>query len=186
MTSRPFSQFLHTFSLTAALTGACLFSIACDSLPGTKRTQGAVIGGATGAAAGAVIASEEDRTLGAIIGAVIGAGGGYVVGREMEKSEIKAVEATAPRNAFTAEDVARSASADLDKDGNVTIAELVALDGAGLTDAEIIARVELTDVVFTLDQSQRQTLLDRGNSQNVVDRLGTVNREARPIGSPRV
>ncbi|MCU7547904.1 glycine zipper domain-containing protein [Chitinophagaceae bacterium LB-8] len=52
----------------------------------SKSAKGAVIGGATGAAAGAVI-NKKNRVMGAVIGGVLGAGGGYVIGRDMDKKD---------------------------------------------------------------------------------------------------
>ena len=52
----------------------------------SKAAKGAIIGGAGGAATGAVI-NKKNRAAGAVIGAVIGAGGGYVVGRKMDKKD---------------------------------------------------------------------------------------------------
>jgi hypothetical protein len=52
----------------------------------SKAAKGAVIGGASGAAAGAVI-NKKNRAMGAVIGGVIGAGGGYVIGRGMDKKD---------------------------------------------------------------------------------------------------
>ena len=58
---------------------------ACKQLPGNEKTQGAVIGGAGGAAAGAIIA-KNNRLLGALIGGALGAGGGYLIGAQVEKT----------------------------------------------------------------------------------------------------
>jgi hypothetical protein len=52
----------------------------------SKAAKGAVIGGATGAAAGAVI-NKKNRAAGAVIGGVLGAGGGYVIGRGIDKKD---------------------------------------------------------------------------------------------------
>ena len=52
----------------------------------SKAAKGAVIGGAVGAAGGAVI-NKKNRAAGAVIGGVIGAGGGYVLGRKMDKKD---------------------------------------------------------------------------------------------------
>ena len=52
----------------------------------SKAAKGAVIGGAGGAIAGAVI-NKKNRAAGAVIGGVIGAGGGYVIGRKMDKKD---------------------------------------------------------------------------------------------------
>ena len=175
--------------LAIVLVAAGMPMSSCDSLPGGKTTQGVVIGGVGGAAAGAIIAGEDNRLLGAVIGTVIGAGGGYVVGNEIKKNdEIKAQEAAAKNgktSAFTVEDVQRSKTADLDSDGNVTVAELVAMQRAGLTDAEIIRRLEATDVVFQLTDVQKQTLRDSGVSAAIVDKLPTINRASEPIGTRR-
>src|ERR1051325_10372023 len=47
----------------------------CSSAPGTPGQQGAVVGGATGAAVGASV--TKNRALGAVIGGAVGAAGGY-------------------------------------------------------------------------------------------------------------
>ena len=60
--------------LTCAI-GLAPLSGGCSNLPGNKGTQGAVIGGLGGAAAGALI-GKKNRGIGALIGAAIGAGGG--------------------------------------------------------------------------------------------------------------
>lgn len=167
------------FAAAMSLTG-------CEALPGDSKSQGTVIGGASGAAAGAIIGGEDNRLLGAIIGTVIGAGGGYVIGNELEKSEAREAAAKGGKTgSFTVEDVHRSNTADLDADGNVTIAELVALDRAGLRDVEIIRRAESTNVVFDLSEEQRTTLRESGVSPMVIDWLTTINRPGDRVGAPR-
>jgi hypothetical protein len=52
----------------------------------SKAAKGAVIGGATGAAAGAVI-NKKNRAVGAVIGGVVGAGAGVIIGRDMDKKD---------------------------------------------------------------------------------------------------
>jgi hypothetical protein len=52
----------------------------------SKAVKGAIIGGAGGAVAGAVL-NKKNRVAGAVIGGVIGAGGGYVIGRQMDKND---------------------------------------------------------------------------------------------------
>lgn len=51
----------------------------------SKAAQGAVIGGAAGAVAGAIISKKKG--LGAAIGAVVGAAGGYIIGKNKDKKE---------------------------------------------------------------------------------------------------
>ena len=50
----------------------------------SKAAKGAVIGGVTGAAAGAII-DKKNRAAGAVIGGVAGAGVGYGIGRHIDK-----------------------------------------------------------------------------------------------------
>jgi len=156
---------------------------ACEALPGDKREQGAVIGGAGGAAAGAVLADEDHRLLGAVIGGVIGAGGGYLIGREMDKEGEAPVDSQ--RHKFTDAEVRAATTADLDRDGNVTLAEIVAMDGAGLSDPDIIRRLEATNMVFALTDAQEQTLRERGVGQTVIDKMETLNREPGQVSAPR-
>lgn len=53
----------------------------------SKAAQGAVIGGASGAVAGAIISKKKG--LGAVVGGVVGAAGGYIIGKNKEKKEMK-------------------------------------------------------------------------------------------------
>lgn len=52
----------------------------------SKAAKGAVIGGATGAVAGAVI-SKNNRAAGAVVGGVVGAGVGYGIGKSKDKKD---------------------------------------------------------------------------------------------------
>jgi hypothetical protein len=52
----------------------------------SKAAKGAVIGGAGGAIAGAVI-NKRNRAVGAVVGGILGGGGGYVIGRQMDKRD---------------------------------------------------------------------------------------------------
>jgi hypothetical protein len=45
-----------------------------------------VIGGVTGAAAGAVI-NKKNRAAGAVIGGAVGAGAGAIIGNDMDKKD---------------------------------------------------------------------------------------------------
>ncbi|MEO7678290.1 MAG: glycine zipper domain-containing protein, partial [Verrucomicrobiota bacterium] len=58
--------------------------VGCQNMPGERNTQGAVIGGAAGAAAGSAVA-KNNRVLGALIGGALGAGGGYVIAAKTDK-----------------------------------------------------------------------------------------------------
>ena len=52
-----------------------------------KATTGAVIGGAAGAAGGAIISKKKG--VGAVVGAVVGAASGYIIGKDMDKKDKK-------------------------------------------------------------------------------------------------
>jgi uncharacterized membrane protein len=75
-------------SLILALTsGVTLNAQAQEKKKGiSKQGKGAIIGGAGGAVAGALIGKNVG---GAVIGGAIGAGGGYIIGNEARKREQK-------------------------------------------------------------------------------------------------
>jgi hypothetical protein len=162
----------------------------CESLPGEPGTQGAVIGGATGAVLGAVLL-EDNRLLGALIGGALGAGGGYLIGaktdwfegdddddKEVRDKAQRAVD-KARNNPASVEDAKQARTADINNDGFVTLDEVIALERADFTDREIIDRLEATGQVFDLNPSQEEALLDNGVSQTVVNRMRRINQKER-------
>jgi hypothetical protein len=157
--------------------------VGCSSLPGSDEQQGAVIGGASGAAVGAAV-SKKNRALGAVIGGAVGAAGGYVIGKNKDKitgrdddnDELEAAEVKSQQTPATPEQARTATTADVNSDGFVTLDEVVALEQAGLTDDQIIDRLRATNQVFDLTEEQRRYLLDRGVSQEIVDRLATLNQ----------
>lgn len=161
-----------------------VFLAGCEQLPGERKTQGAVIGGAAGAATGAAI-SKENRLLGALIGGALGAGGGYIIAAQTGKIESNDTPsaATAARkateNPATVADAQKGMTADLNLDGFVTLDEVVAMKQAGFSDQKMIERLRATDQVFELTADQQQYLRDRGVSQNVIGQMQSINREAR-------
>lgn len=171
---------LPSLVLIAAVVPSFLFS--CESAPGTKQEQGAVIGGV----AGAVIGNEVgDGALGMLIGAALGAGGGWIAGGELDKlDEDEAEDAReaideAQRDPATADDVRQSSTADLNEDGYVTLDEVVALADAGLRENEILDRLERTDQVFELTEEQRDYLIEHGVPRSVTWRMTSLNQDAR-------
>jgi len=153
----------------------------CENLPGGGREQGAVIGGATGAAAGAAVAGEDNRWIGALLGGAAGAGGGWLIGAEVDKrddpDDAVAANQQAQTDPATIDEVYADADADLNDDGFVTMDELIALSNSALSDDQVIARLQATDVQFQLTEQQRDRLLAQGVSQNVVDALPRINRD---------
>lgn len=152
----------------------------CEQLPGP---QGVVIGGAAGAAAGALIAEEDNTIIGALLGGLVGAAAGYLIGSSEENIEndntqgaIQAVK-EAQQDPATVQDVRTSETADLNNDGFVTLDEVVALERAGLSDQQIIQRLEATGQVFDLNQSQKQYLAQHGVSQRVIEAIEQINQD---------
>jgi hypothetical protein len=165
------------------------FFVACQNLPGERNQQGAVIGGAAGAATGAAVA-KNNRGLGALIGGALGAVGGYVVASKTgnkSSDDPNAVQATrkAQENPATAQDAARAMSADLNNDGFVTLDEVVAMKQAGFSDEQMISRLQSTDQIFQLTSDQQRFLQDRGVSSYVVSQMQQMNRAAGATAYPQ-
>jgi hypothetical protein len=155
----------------------------CEQLPGNKKTQGAVIGGAGGALAGALI-GKHNRLVGGLIGGALGAAGGYIIGAQMEKNDrshhdeaIKASDRDRD-NPPTEADVRRARTADLNNDGFVTLNEVVAMHKAGLSSREMTTRLEDTGQVFYLSEEQENYLRDKGVPSDVIRAMRTMNRES--------
>src|ERR671930_416943 len=73
---------------TAVVALAALVVAGCESWSRTKK--GAVIGAASGGAAGAVIGHATGSTVrGAIVGAAVGGAAGALIGRQMDKQAEK-------------------------------------------------------------------------------------------------
>ncbi len=169
---------------TLVLMPFMLALVACQNLPGERKTQGAVIGGAAGAAAGAAVA-KNNRLLGALIGGALGAGGGYVIAAKTDKISTNdresATRATrkSQENPATAADARSAISADLNLDGFVTLDEVVAMKEAGFSDQKMLDRLNATDQVFELTQEQKDYLAQRGVSRDVVNSMAQINQGER-------
>ena len=179
-----------TFTKIIAPVPLIIFLVGCAEMPGTREQQGAVIGGAAGAAAGAAVAKEH-RILGALIGGLLGAGGGYVIAAKTDKinSNDRDAAAQASRkaqeNPATPEEAKKAMTADLNLDGFVTLDEVVALKQAGFSDQEMLTKMRGTDQIFELTADQQKYLRDKGVSQNVVNQMQTINRDKAKAISQR-
>lgn len=155
----------------------------CQQLPGTHEQQGAVIGGTGGAIAGAAIADND--LLGALIGGAAGAAGGYLIGansdRILGRDRVAAERAVqgAQASPATADQVRYATTADVNSDGFVTLDEVTAMNAAGLTDEQMLARLRATDQVFELTSAQERLLRDQGVSQTVISAMREINRDTR-------
>jgi hypothetical protein len=158
--------------------------VGCSNLPGNSQQQGAVIGGASGAAIGA--AAAHNHALGAIIGGAVGAAGGYVVGANKDKilgkdsQSASEAERNAQQTPATVEQARTAPTADINNDGYVTLDEVIAMRQAGLTDQQMVDKLRATRQVFQLTEDQRRYLLERGVSQYVVDQMASLNQQQEP------
>jgi Glycine zipper len=157
----------------------------CENLPGDKGSQGAVIGGVSGAAVGAAVGGEQHRVLGAILGGAIGAGGGYVIGANTDKitgKDRQGAETAARKSQdqpATGQQAMNATTADLNSDGFVTLDEVVAMKQAGFDDAKMLERLRATNHVFDLTEEQKKYLRDHGVSESVVNQMNDINKAGR-------
>ncbi|MCI0744147.1 MAG: glycine zipper domain-containing protein [Verrucomicrobia subdivision 3 bacterium] len=171
---------------TIGVAGALLIAATgCENLPGDERSQGAVIGGVSGAAVGAAVGGAENRVLGALLGGAMGAGVGYLIGANWDKitgkdsAGAQAAAREAQSNPATVQDAQRATTADLNSDGFVTLDEVVAMEQAGFSDEKILQRLRATDQIFELTEQQKNHLRSRGVSEYVIAQLATINQNKR-------
>ncbi len=179
--------------VTAGLAGFLLLgAVACHQLPGTPGQQGAAMGGLGGAAAGALIGGGHHRLLGALLGGAVGAGGGYLIGANSDKitghDSAGAQEAMrkAQEHPATPQEALNAPTADLNGDGFVTMDEVVAMKQAGLSDQQILEKMQATGQVFELSADQQAYLRNNGVDQYVIDQIPQINRNVRDrlMGQP--
>ena len=155
----------------------------CKNLPGSPGAQGAAIGGVGGAAAGAAIGGEHHRVLGALVGGAVGAGGGYLIGANKDRltqhdtAGAQAAVQRAQQNPASPQDALTASTADLNRDGFVTMDEVVAMKRAGFSDQQIFDRMRATGQVFELTPQQQDYLRNNGLDQYVIDQIPGLNRE---------
>ena len=176
---------MRNLAFSGTLIALLIGGMGCKQLPGTKGQQGAAIGGLSGAAIGAAVGGSEHRLIGALLGGAIGAGGGYLIGANSDKilnrdsESAREAAQRAERSPATASQARNATTADINNDGFVTMDEIVALDQAGLSDAQMIERLRATDQVFELTQVQQDYLRNHGVSNAVIDELPQINQELK-------
>lgn len=160
--------------------------IGCEALPGRPREQGAVIGAVVGGIIGGAAAGTW--WAGALIGAGIGLVGGWIIGFAVEEwfgpagapaPRVQNDELFMPENFATPEQALAARTADINGDGHVSLDELLAMHQAGLTEREIIHRLEATDCIFELNDSQQNFLLSHGISPAIIAALPEINLHER-------
>lgn len=176
------SRYIVGIGTAAAL---LLGTTGCQQLPGSPGTQGAAIGGVGGAATGALVGGEHHRLLGALLGGAVGAGGGYLIGANKDRimGQDRAGAEAAVRNAqvhpATPQQALNATTADLNGDGFVTMDELVAMHQAGLSDQQMLSRMQATGQVFEFSPEQQSYLRNNGVDQYVIDQATQLNRQVR-------
>jgi outer membrane protein OmpA-like peptidoglycan-associated protein len=77
----------------AAVIAFAAVQIGCETVPGNRTTQGAVLGSLAGAGAGVLTAGEGDNLAGGLIGAAVGGVAGGLIGRYLDNQaqEIDAI-----------------------------------------------------------------------------------------------
>jgi len=139
-------------SLLVVLSAAFIFS-GCASW--NKTQKGAVIGTATGGAAGAVIGRASGNTaMGAIIGAAVGGATGAVIGHQMDK-QAEEIEKTVP-------------DAKVERVGEGIVVEfnssvLFGFDKSGLSSD---AKMNLNKLVVVLDSYEDTNIEIQGHTDN--------------------
>jgi len=174
-----------SFMMPCALGVALL--VGCETLPTDQAAALSGIG-AELAAAGAVT-GERGHPVSMLLGGSLGIGGGYVIGlrpekldeqaRDIHREEALRANDCAERNPAGVEDVVASPSADVNADGFVTVDEIIAMERAGLSDEEEIARLKTSGQVFEVSPQQERYLEDRGISLAVVraiEQMGSTPR----------
>jgi hypothetical protein len=187
----------RTIGAAMALVLTCTIAGGCQQLPGTREQQTTAGGALAGAALGALLADENNKLLGLLLGGAAGATGGYLLGantdwfdgtRQDASAQAREAVSTAQANPATPEQARVARTADIDRNGFVTMDEMVAMEQAGLTDDQQLQRLRATGAVFDLSVEQAQDLLNAGVSPEVVNELETINRAERDriLGAPPV
>jgi hypothetical protein len=156
----------------------------CENLPGNKKEQGAVIGGVGGAVAGAGGRERKSWARGAHRRR---AGRGRRVprrrqvgqgrqGQEQDQGRCDQGFEERPEESRHRSRREGFQHRDLNDDGFVTLDEVVAMKDAGLSDKEMIKRLQRTQQYFELSDEQVKYLRDH----NVDDKVVTAMRDMRP------
>ena len=182
-------------ALAGSVALACAIGpVGCSNGPLGKGSSGAAAeAGGGGALTGAVMsragggtgmqAAQDAPAL-----SNLGESSGWLIGAEPAKidqkkdQEARAAEERARRQPATVDDVRRSESADLNGDGFVTLDEVEAMQKSGLSDRDMVDRLQRTGQVFQLNDRQQDHLKDRGVSQGVIDAMLSLTR--RPTAPP--
>ena len=125
-----------------------LVAAGCESM-GSKTKTGAVTGGLIGATAGGIIGHQSGHGLaGAGIGAAVGALGGGLIGNSMDKHDKQATEVNP---------------------NHIPLTKIAEMGAQGTPDAVIIAEIDRTHSVYTLNSEIITYLKNNKISDKVID-----------------
>ncbi|HEX8524758.1 MAG TPA: hypothetical protein VF669_21075 [Tepidisphaeraceae bacterium] len=136
---------------------------------------------------GAIAASHlspGSSILGSLVGGKHGTSGGYLIGADWSKLKLDAgrdamaaVE-KAEKQPATAADVAPSKTADLNEDGFITTDEVVAMQQAGLSQRQMVDRLEKSRQYLELTAEQQQYLKSHAVPDAVVGAMERIEIQA--------
>lgn len=178
-------------SATAALLLAA--ALGCQQPAGTPKEQGAAKAGVagadkgagSGAATGAAVGAEDHRLLGALLGSAVGRGHAYLIGASSDRitgkdrSAAEEAEKRAQTHPATPQEARAAPTADQNGDGFVTTDEVVAMKQAGLSDQQMLAKLQATGQVFELTPQSQDYLRNNGVDENVIAQMEQLNRATR-------
>lgn len=141
--------------MAATSGGMLLVNVGCE----TMTQRGALTGAGLGAAAGALVGSQNaDAGKGALIGGALGTMAGALTGSAIDRAE----ERGAAR-AMAAQQVAAGPT--------LTVADIVAMAQSGVAEGTILASVHSTPSTFTLSAGDIVHLHNSGVSDRVIQAM---------------
>ncbi|HXI70304.1 MAG TPA: YXWGXW repeat-containing protein [Verrucomicrobiae bacterium] len=151
---------MKTRLLILTVAGAAVLLSGCMNPDGTQNNtgSGAVIGGAVGAITGAAIGGPRHGGEGALIGAGAGAAGGGLIGYSMDREQQGRLRQQAPVT-YTK----------MDQDRPLSVADVMALAKAGISEDVIISQIQNSHTVYHLSATDIIDLRDSGVPDPVVN-----------------
>ena len=128
-----------------------IFLVGCESKAGT----GALVGGAAGVGAGALISPTPQ---GALIGGAVGAATGAIIGASLDSDDREVMQQNSP------DTVDR-----IDHGQQLTLDDVKEMSKNGLSDNVIIGQIQNTRSVFHLTSDQIIELKQAGVSEKVIE-----------------
>ena len=152
---------MKKYPLVLALAVSATMLTGCVNPDGTQNNtgSGALIGGAFGALAGAVIGgASHNAGAGALIGAAAGAIGGGLIGNSADQEQNARLRAQAPVTYVK-----------IDQGQPLAVADVKAMAKAGISEDIIISQIQASHTVYHLSAADIIDLRDSGVTDKVVN-----------------